>query len=314
MNTKTNTSKKKFQDPYNTLSGDERAYVDFESLKTLWVNTGTLCNIECINCYIESGPRNDRLMYIKASELSPFLNEIEQDLLGTSEIGFTGGEPFMNRDIIPMLRDVLSRDFKALVLTNAMRPMQNRKKELLELKNRFGDKLKIRVSVDHYMPEKHEQERGKGSWGVMIEGLKFLSNEGFNVDVAGRTPWQENEEDIRSGYCELFTENKISINAFDPVALTLFPEMDENIDVPEITTACWDILGVSPKNMMCANSRMLVKRKHEKKPVLTACTLVPYDKEFEMGNTIGDSLKAVWLNHPHCAAFCVLGGGACSAS
>ena len=314
MNTKTNVVKKKFQDPYNTLSGDERACVKFDSLKTLWVNTGTLCNIECANCYIESGPRNDRLAYIKASELRPFLNEIEQDLLGTSEIGFTGGEPFMNRDIILMLEDVLSRDFKALVLTNAMRPMQNRKKELLGLKHLFGENLKIRVSVDHYLPEKHEQERGKGSWKTMIEGLKFLSTEGFKVDVAGRTPWQENEEDMRSGYSALFAENKILIDAHDPVSLTLFPEMDENIDVPEITTACWEILGVAPENMMCANSRMLVKRKHEKKPVLIACTLLPYDKQFEMGNTISESLKAVWLNHPYCASFCVLGGGACSAN
>ena len=93
--------------------------------------------------------------------------------------------------------------------------------------------------MDHYLKEKHEQERGKGSWEVMIEGLKFLSTEGFKVTVAGRTPWKENEDDMRRGYFELFAEKEITIDAHDPLELILFPEMNENIDVPEITTACW---------------------------------------------------------------------------
>ena len=39
------------------------------------------------------------------------------------EIGFTGGEPFMNPDIIDMLGDALERGFQVLLLTNAMQPM-----------------------------------------------------------------------------------------------------------------------------------------------------------------------------------------------
>ena len=52
----------KFTDPYVTAKGEERGFVDLTSLDTLWINTGTLCNIECVNCYIESSPRNDRLV------------------------------------------------------------------------------------------------------------------------------------------------------------------------------------------------------------------------------------------------------------
>jgi len=89
--------------------------------------------------------------------------------------------------------------------------------------------------------------------------------------------------------------------------------MDQGIDVPEITSACWDILGVDPGSLMCATSRMLVKRKGTSKPSLVACTLLPYDKQFEMGETVEESWREVSLNHPHCAKFCVLGGGSCSA-
>ncbi len=97
--------------------------------------------------------------------------------------------------------------------------------------------------------------------------------------------------------------------------------MDEAADVPEITTACWDILGVDPSDIMCATSRMVVKRKGEAKLTVLPCTLLPYDTAFNMGATLGDAAKAdggmfeqgaVKLCHPYCAKFCVLGGGSCS--
>ncbi|HCX67326.1 MAG TPA: radical SAM protein, partial [Rhodobiaceae bacterium] len=98
-----------------------------------------------------------------------------------------------------------------------------------------------------------------------------------------------------------------------PATLVLFPEMDEKADVPEITTACWDILHKDAASMMCATSRMAVKRKGASAPAIVACTLLPDDPQFEMGRTIRESLVPVKLNHRHCATFCVLGGASCSA-
>jgi hypothetical protein len=89
--------------------------------------------------------------------------------------------------------------------------------------------------------------------------------------------------------------------------------MDASVEVPEITTACWDILGKSPDALMCASSRMVVKRKGAKKPSVLACTLLPYDPAFELGETLAAAEGPVALNHPHCAKFCVLGGASCSA-
>jgi len=94
--------------------------------------------------------------------------------------------------------------------------------------------------------------------------------------------------------------------------LTIFPEMDATVDVPEITEACWDILHKTPDDVMCSSSRMVVKRKGADAPAVVACTLLPYDRQFEMGRTLQEASAAVPLNHPHCAKFCVLGGAACS--
>jgi uncharacterized Fe-S cluster-containing radical SAM superfamily protein len=302
----------KFNDPLVTAKREERAHVDLKALETLWFNTGTLCNLTCRNCYIESSPRNDRLVYLSASDVASYLDEIERDRHPTRLIGFTGGEPFMNRDLPAMLEDVLSRGLKAIVLTNAMKPMHRMKPALLGLLARHGKNLGIRVSVDHYGRALHEAERGARTWKPTVDGLVWLARSGFDVQVAGRRFSAEAEEQVRAGYARLFAELGVAIDAGNPVSLVLFPEMDATVDVPEITTACWGILKKSPDSVMCASARMVVKRKGAERPAVVACTLLPYDPQFELGNSLAESVGAVRLNHPHCAKFCVLGGAACS--
>ena len=59
----------------------------------------------------------------------------------------------------------------------------------------------------------------------------------------------------------MFAEHGIQVDAESPAELVLFPEIDPRADVPEITTASWDVLGKSAGDVMCASSRMIVKRK-----------------------------------------------------
>ncbi len=313
----------KFQNPDVTAKGEPRASVWLDRLETLWINTGTLCNIACVNCYIESTPTNDRLVYFAKNDAAALFDEIARDNLGTREIGFTGGEPFMNPDMLAMLEDALQRGFDVLVLTNAMQPMQRPKIKagLLAIQEKYGARLTLRVSLDHYSQALHETERGPNTWDKAIAGLDWLSENGFQIAIAGRTCWGEPEAKERDGYRDLITARGWTIEADDPMQLMLFPEMDGGHDVPEITTACWDILGKSPSDMMCATSRMVVKRKGADKPTVLPCTLLAYAPEFEMGATLSEAAKAdggmfrdgaVKLCHSHCAKFCVLGGASCS--
>ncbi|WP_246237026.1 radical SAM protein [Pontixanthobacter rizhaonensis] len=303
----------KFADPEWTAKGERRASVPMTGLETLWFNTGTLCNLACVNCYIESSPTNDALLYISRAHVTRFLDEIEADQIGTTEIGYTGGEPFMNPEFVAILTDTLERGFDALVLSNAMKPMRRHEAALLDLKERFGDKLTIRVSLDHYTKDAHEAERGPRSWEPGTSGLKWLSDKGFSIAVAGRMLPSETMDDARAGYGALFAEMGICVDAADPMRMVLFPEMDEAKDIAEITTECWGILNQNPADIMCATSRMVVHRKGEGAPRVAACTLIPYDDGFDMGATLAEASRDVSLNHPHCARFCVLGGASCSA-
>ncbi len=304
--------REKFSDPDRTATGEERAQVPMTALNTLWFNTGTLCNLACATCYIESSPTNDALVYIAAVDVALFLNEIAERELPTGEIGFTGGEPFMNPQFMAMLEDSLARGFDALVLTNAMKPMRRHEDALLRLIKEHGSRLTLRVSLDHYTPAAHEAERGPNSWEAALDGLRWLSDHGFSLAVAGRMLADEDETQARAGYAALFTAQHMDVDAHDPARLVLFPEMDESADIAEITSGCWSILHKSPADIMCATSRMVVHRKGESKPRVAACTLIPHDPGFDMGATLAEAAQPVKLNHPHCARFCVLGGASCS--
>lgn len=293
----------KFHDPHVTAGGEKRAWVPLERLDTLWINTGTLCNLACKSCYIESSPTNDALIYLSLAEAETYFDQALAT--GTRVIGFTGGEPFMNPDMVGMMRAALARGFELLVLTNAMRPMRRFEAELKSIAAESGDRVVMRVSLDHHDREAHEAERGPDTWVKALDGLTWLARAGFRVAVAGRRSGGEAE--ARAGYERLFSGLRVHVDH-----LVLFPTMDAAVDVPEITEACWDVLGVSPSAMMCATSRMVVKAKGATCPHVVACTLLPYDKRFAMGATLADAARPVSLNHPHCARFCVLGGASCS--
>ncbi|NRB18613.1 MAG: radical SAM protein [Rhodobacteraceae bacterium] len=305
----------KFQHSHITANGEPRAVVALSHPETLWFNTGTLCNIECANCYILSSPSNDALVYIQSDEVRSYLDQVELRAWSIKEIGFTGGEPFMNPQMVDMARAALQRGYRVLILTNAMQPMMRKSVQagLRQLNSDFPGQLELRVSLDHFSAEIHDAERGVGSFQKTVQGMQWLQENGFTLAVAGRAQWGKNDADCRSGYAALFAAQGFDIDADNPSQTVLFPEMDETVEVPEITTACWGILGKSPKDVMCSSSRMVVKRKGASEPTVVACTLLPYAPDFDLGPSLQDAERDVTLNHPHCAKFCVLGGASCSA-
>ncbi|MDE2071906.1 MAG: radical SAM protein, partial [Alphaproteobacteria bacterium] len=224
MDQRLNTAK--FRDPAVTARGEARASVALGRLETLWFNTGTLCNIECGHCYIESGPKNDRLAYLSAAEVTGFLDEIAAGGWPVREIGFTGGEPFMNPEILAMLEAALGRGFAVLVLTNAMKPLRRFEAGLAALAARYGERLTLRVSLDHYSEAVHDAERGGGSFEKTVDGIGWLAAHGLRLALAARHFTDESEAELRAGFAALIAAQGWAIDAADPAQLVIFPEMD----------------------------------------------------------------------------------------
>jgi organic radical activating enzyme len=305
----------KFSNQKTTAKGSSRAWVEFEEYKTVWFNTGTLCNLSCDNCYIESSPTNDQLSYITTEEVIPFLEELKKDHTNTNNIGLTGGEPFLNPEIKPIITEILKRGFSLQVLTNAYRVLDttNIRNFLHEIKSVYKEKFNLRISLDHYTITAHELERGTGTFEKTLSTIKWLSESKFNISIAGRSLVKEDMDVAIRGYQNLLYDNEIKL-PLTPATLVIFPEMAARPETPEITTACWDILNVKPKDLMCSSERMIVKRKGDQKPVVQACTLLAYQDEFKMGQTLAESQSSVYLNHSFCSEFCVLGGASCSST
>lgn len=303
-------NKKTFLNKNFTSEGKPRAYVKLKKIENLWFNTGTLCNLKCNDCYIESSPTNKNLQYINLKEVKKYIKEIKDNNFGTKYVGLTGGEPFMNPFILDILDYLLKQKLKVLVLSNGMRPIKLKFENLLNLPNK--NNLTIRISVDHYKKNYHEAIRGFNTWKQLINNIIWLNNKGFNLNIASKLHKNETEESLRNGFDKLFKKNQLRINAFDKSQLTVFPVMNFKNNATEITQDCWKILNKNPENIMCSNSRMIVKRKNEIDTKVLSCTLITKDKEFELGKDLASSEKKVFLNHPFCSQFCVLGNSSCS--
>ncbi|MBJ7533623.1 radical SAM protein [Rhodomicrobium vannielii ATCC 17100] len=304
----------KFADPVWTAKGERRASVPLTRLDTVWFNTGTLCNIACEHCYIESSPKNDRLAWLTLADAVPFLEEMARLPLPVSLVGFTGGEPFMNADFIAILEDTLARGFETLTLTNALKPMEHRRADIARLAATHGPRLRIRVSLDDFRDGVHDRERGGATFARALDGLGWLWSAGVRVEIAARSLQGDDEHSLRRGFAALFAKRRIVLDCEDPQVLVLLPEMRTDVSPPEITEACWGILRKTPDDVMCSNARMVVKRKGAARPAVVACTLLPYDERFELGATLDEASRAVPLVHPWCATFCVLGGGSCGSA
>jgi len=172
----------------------------------------------------------------------------------------------------------------------------------------------LRSSTLFYRGALHDAERGEGSFDIALAGLTWLAENDFTIAIAGRQILTEDDTEARQSYGALTARLGLKLDPSDPKQLVLFPEMVANDDPPEITTDCWDILNKNPADIMCADQRMIIKRKGAETATVTACTLLAYDAEFELGETLEAATSApVHLNHAWCATFCVLGGGSCSA-
>src|ERR1700719_1406532 len=87
------------------------------------------------------------------------------------------------------------------------------KPALLRLREGFGDRLTLRVSIDHYGRAVHELERGRRSWAPTIDGLVWLADNGFSINVASRYLSGEPEAVLRRGFARLFAELGIALDA-----------------------------------------------------------------------------------------------------
>jgi molybdenum cofactor biosynthesis enzyme MoaA len=169
--------------PDNSLATHPR--VPLIALDTLWFQVaGTICNIACTHCFISCSPKNHSHEMMSLHEVEERLAEARE--LGVREYYFTGGEPFMNRDMLPILEATLKQG-PATVLTNGMLLRAEVCRRLRELFDASEYSLDLRVSLDGFDAESHDAIRGAGVWDRVMIGLRNLAEAGLNPVITVTT-------------------------------------------------------------------------------------------------------------------------------
>ena len=290
-----------------TPGGQPRGYIESVALTELWFHTGTNCNLSCPFCFEGSKPGDNRIQFITLEDAKPFIDEALE--LGVAKFSFTGGEPFVNPHFMEILDSALEHR-PCFVLTNGTEPLLNRMAKIIKFKGK-PNPLAFRVSLDHPDPVKHDESRGKGNFRTALGTLGLLHAEGFGVSIARLMEPGEDSEAVDRSYAPLLREAGLP----EDLLIVKFPDFlrpGSIADVPEVTENCMTSYTTAPRRVryMCSFSRMIVKKNG--RCGVYACTLVDDDEQFDLGETLAESLDVrIRLKHHRCYS-CFGCGSTCS--
>jgi organic radical activating enzyme len=163
--------------PVVTMEAASAPVAPFVHLTALWIQiTGTWCNLECRHCLNASGPKEPWLEPLATETARAAIADAER--LGVKEIYFTGGEPFLHKDIVPLLELSLSVA-PTTVLTNGTVITETTADTLAALAQASMYSLEIRVSLDHVDADLNDRVRGPGAWAKAVRAVRLLNARGL---------------------------------------------------------------------------------------------------------------------------------------
>jgi MoaA/NifB/PqqE/SkfB family radical SAM enzyme len=315
-----------------SAKGEARGYVEPKQvegrfvLEDLWVMPGSLCDLKCTHCYTASSPTANHLEPITFAELRPHLDAAAR--FGVQKIYFTGGEVFVNQDVLRG-RAARNEDFVASlryaldiapveILTNARRYIRNYFDVLGELRRRHNGRLRLRITLESPRAAEHDAIRGKGTFAQTVESVEQLAALGFTPIITAERPFlaEHSDEEIREAYQEFFRARGVAVevNLIENVL-----EMGHQLvqiarqgrqPRPEVfvTTNCFSILGKPPESLMCHFSRCIQKIDGALR--YYPCPVIYDDPRFELGRTLEESFRRVYVAHKNCYDYCLAGRGA----
>ncbi|MFQ5734554.1 MAG: radical SAM protein, partial [Planctomycetaceae bacterium] len=269
--------------------------VELTSLDELWFQvSGTLCNLTCNHCFISCSPHNDSFGYLSLETVERML--AESVAWGVREYYFTGGEPFLNRDILPILERTLDYG-PATVLTNGtvLKPEWLERLRAAEELGPFS--LEFRVSIDGPSPEVNDPVRGVGTFDRAMTGVGLLVEHGFLPIITMTRVWDEADEQAILGE---FRET-LKKHGYTRPRLKVLPKLQIGAEekraggydrLDRITPAMMD--GYDAGQLICSHSRVVTDRG------IYVCPILLDSPDARMGETLEQSAADYPLKHGAC--------------
>jgi sulfatase maturation enzyme AslB (radical SAM superfamily) len=290
---------------YAVPPSDEIPFVPLNSLDTLWFQVGgTICNLWCTHCFISCSPENHKFGFMSRETVRKYLEDSKE--LGVKEYYFTGGEPFMNRDLPGILEDTLALG-PATVLTNGILIQERVAKRLREIVDKSRYSLEIRVSIDGFTAPENDKIRGEGSFNKAMKGVRNLVNHGFLPIITAAQTWEEWQTD------EVFKGFQTTLHnlGYTRPRVKIIPPL--RIGREKVRNRGYDRYEYITKEMMkdydvnllqCARSRMVTDNG------VYVCPILIDDPEAKMADELQDTRNPYPLRHQACYT-CYLSGAIC---
>jgi sulfatase maturation enzyme AslB (radical SAM superfamily) len=264
-------------------------------LDDLWFQVaGTLCNLTCHHCFISCSPHNHNFGFLSLADVG---RRLEESLsLGVKEYYFTGGEPFLNRDMVPILVLTL-RYGPATVLTNGTVLRDEWLRTLSQAEAASTYSLEFRVSIDGFSPETNDPIRGEGTFDRAMRGaLKLVEHEFLPIITAART-WPEAEDQAIVGR---FVE-MLKAAGYSRPRLKILPALQIGAEA-ERTRGYLPLERVTPEMMegfdasklVCDHSRIVTDRG------VFVCPILIDSPDARLGDTLESACTAYSLRHGAC--------------
>lgn len=284
--------------------GNPEIYLD--SLDNLWFQVaGTLCNIKCEHCFISCSPVNHNFEFMKFEQVNGFLEESVKR--GVKEYYFTGGEPFMNKDIFRILERTIQLG-PATVLTNGMLVTPEKAEMLKGISESSIYSLELRVSIDGYTEEMNDSIRGEGVFKKAMEGVKKLVDNNFLPIITVTKTWEESQDDeVLNGFIDT-----LKSHGYPRPRLKILPSI--KIGQEAVRTKGYDkyeyvtnemLEDFDENNFICANSRVATAKG------VYVCPILIDSPDANLGNTLEEASTGYKLKHQACYT-CYLFGAICS--
>lgn len=279
----------------------------FHHLDVLWLQVaGTLCNLACTHCFVTCGPHEARHAMMSRADVRARFAEART--LGVKEVYLTGGEPFLNPELEPIIDDLLAHA-PVTLLTNGTLFTQHRVAWLAERSRAARFSLELRVSLDGTDAAAHDAFRGTGAWRRALDGVRALVAAGLLPIITVTRPAHE---DARTFAARCTTV--LRAEGVPEPRLKLLPmfqlgrEAARSGPYPAAhTLAHLSAEAFDAHRLQCGSCRAVTSRG------VYVCPLLVDEPGGRMAATLADSARPFALTHAACAT-CWTTGMSCANS
>ena len=269
--------------------------VELTHLDDLWFQVaGTVCNLACTHCFISCSPHNHSFGFLDLETIRRALDE--SVALGVKEYYFTGGEPFLHRDMTAILEMTL-RYGPATVLTNGTVLQDDWLRRLRAAANASPHSLEFRVSMDGSTSAVNDAIRGAGAFERTLHGVRQLLAHDF-LPILTVTLTNDDDEDERlfDGFVRLLKEN-----GYARPRIKILPTLRIGAEAqrqrgyrPDERVTSEMMEGFDTGQLLCSHGRVVTDRG------VYVCPILLETPDARLGATLAEAQGPFALEHQAC--------------